>query len=178
MSVSSQLKSDPSSRRWAKQTGRANARPLACPPSAYENERRPRALIPPPRGEGGWPKFIWASRVGVSHNGSRARSTPTPTSGDPPHEGEGSHSATAHIANAARSTLNFVICDRPAARGERSESARETRELRVRGRSRKQRGIYDSGHQRPFYHWLGSRGGAPSPGSPVAIRPLPASGAR
>src|SRR4030081_3318864 len=39
------------------------------------------SLIPPPCGEGGWPKFfIWASRGGGSHNGNLARGNPTPAS--------------------------------------------------------------------------------------------------
>jgi hypothetical protein len=48
--------------------------------------------------------------------------------------------------------------------------------IRVRGRPRKQRGIYNPRHAMTFFHWLRSCRAAPSPGA--TRRPLPASGAR
>jgi hypothetical protein len=100
-----------------------NALPPPCGRAiAYETSGC-RGLIPPACGEGGWPKFfIWASRVGGSHNGSRACGGPPPRpplsddaahrlrSADPPRKGEGFNSVTAQVTEGRRNRASILSC--------------------------------------------------------------------
>jgi hypothetical protein len=85
---------------------------------------------------GGWPKFIWASRVGVSHNGSRAWGYPHPglrfrrcyassPLGRPSPQGGGIQLPSRLKSQTLREArFNLLICDYPATRGRDSTSSR------------------------------------------------------
>src|SRR4051812_44793720 len=91
------------------------ASPLPLPASGRAIAFETRGLIPPPCGEGGWPK---ASRVGVTTAETVLGATPTPASAtgdathrlrsaDPPHKGEGSNLVAARVTKAAADAWEF-----------------------------------------------------------------------
>jgi hypothetical protein len=95
---------------------------------AYENERRLRFSSLPLVGSAtsfarAWvagPNSIWASRVGVDTTGAVPVATPTPASGRPsPQRGGIQLPPLLKSQTPQEAGFNFVICNRPAHKGER-----------------------------------------------------------